>query len=82
MPEEKAPPKTAKSDSRSESVGATPIPVIPALEDLLTERQRRDLANNLNYVLSVGYGELSIAVRGGKIRFMRVELSHEFSSKE
>lgn len=73
MIEEKAPYKTAQSE---------PVGAVPTLEDILTDKQRSELANNLVQVLNVGYGELTIAVRGGRIRFMRVELSHEFSAKE
>jgi len=48
-----------------------------SLSRLLTAEERRVLAEELAAVYALGYGRVTIEVRGGKIRFVRSERSRD-----
>jgi len=47
------------------------------LNELLSVEERRILAEELAAVYALGYGRVTIEVRGGRIRFVRSERSHD-----
>jgi len=48
-----------------------------SLGELLSAEERRILAEELAAVYALGYGRVTIEVRGGKIRFVRSERSRD-----
>jgi len=48
-----------------------------SLSELLSVEERRILAEELAAVYALGYGRVTIEVRGGKIRFVRSERSRD-----
>lgn len=50
---------------------------LPTMEQILSEEQQRALADRLSALMSAGYGELTIVVRAGKVRFLRLVTSQQ-----
>jgi len=48
-----------------------------SLSELLSVEERRILAEELAAVYALGYGRVTIEIRGGRIRFVRSERSHD-----
>jgi len=48
-----------------------------SLNELLSVEERRILAEELAAVYALGYGRVTIEVRGGKVRFIRSERSRD-----
>jgi hypothetical protein len=53
------------------------------LESLLTEGQRNQLAGLLSMVINHGFGDLTISIVKGQVRFFRPQLSiHAFQDEK
>ncbi len=48
-----------------------------SLNELLSVEERRVLAEELAAIYALGYGRVTIEVRGGRIRFVRSERSRD-----
>jgi len=57
------------------SIGQNP----PALVDLLTREQQQVLADRLAVVLEEGYGEVTITVHRGHVKFVRILSSYDLT---
>lgn len=73
LTEDKAPYKTSSRES---------IDHPPTLVDLLTPEQQKILADKLAGVLKDGFGEVTIEVQKGHVRFVRVQSSHDLGNGE
>jgi len=52
-----------------------------SLNKLLSVEERRVLAEELAAVYALGYGRVTIEVRGGRIRFVRSERSRDIRNR-